>query len=642
MHHKQRIIEAFESNQIKKILLIDDAYDPPEFDEALVAALADFLASDEGRNVCDECGIKREVISSATGAAEEGATDNDDVKFVCTTLYDKYVETRDGRFDLDARFDAQKGSALAALRPLETLLRLCGETVEVKTVGLDNAMPVFSDFQPEVLFLDYFLSPDVSAARTSDDQQMAKAREASLSLLRELIRLEEPNTIPAIVLMSSQENPEVKQYRHDAGDHQLLSLRFNFLHKKLVHCEDEEIVVDYDAASTLLDTSQGFRFGKQIQQALRQVNAGAEDALNEFKEAVSDLDIKDFVYLLRFRLRKDGQPLGEYLMWLFGEFLKSLIEEKVDWSHSSFSSLDENEEPEKLIEGAHEGPSNQIAQLFHQVRIDEHGKSSQRVYQLGDLYAHRVKDEIRVVITPDCDLIKRDKKKPKAKRLLTMVGAKNTLDQEDSLADNFFIQNNMPYSINWNPKHLETFPIKGKKSLKKNKNFEFIGTLRPIYAQEIQRQVLTDLSRIGLPVAPAFGINVPLIVQIRLNENETEELQFRSKAVGTIIPPRAPEKAPRVLLRRRTFYELMDQLQRFDLRRLKQKYKDKLNSACGREGFNRLHDEYLKKGAVVGKTMISVSLVGGTEQEMADDSFLQIALEMNEKVTDLIPTVGND
>ena len=49
MDHERRIGEAFESSEITKILLVDDAYDPPVLDDAAVATYADVLDSEVGR-----------------------------------------------------------------------------------------------------------------------------------------------------------------------------------------------------------------------------------------------------------------------------------------------------------------------------------------------------------------------------------------------------------------------------------------------------------------------------------------------------------------------------------------------------------------------------------------------------------------
>ena len=634
MAHAKRIIEAFKANEIERILLIDDAYDPPGLQDADVGGLADFLVSDDGIAACNDCGVDPDTRELAADAAEGSETDSEDLEAVYGALYRRFHRTGDGRFDPGGGFSILKGSALAVLRPLEALLGACGETVAVKTVGLEGAMECYLENRPQVLFLDYYLSDDVPAEGRVGGYRMTKARRASLELLQRLVESKEIQEVPAIVLMSSQPSRNINQYRYDVGREQILSLRFHFLHKKLVRLDGETVIVDHDAAGALLDTSQGYIFGKQIQQALGQWKMGAESALIDFLAEIRNLEMKDFAYLLRFRLREEGQPFGQYLEWFFGECLKGMIEEKVDWSHSSFSSLDDNNKTEDMIEGAYEGPSDMIARLFHRVRVNGNRGGSSRNYRLGDLYAEVDGDGIRTVITPDCDLVDRDDG-PKEKKVLTMVGKLDTFDKKSSSADDFLIRNDGPYSVRWDPKNLETFSINGDGSLDKRDGLEFVGTLRPLYAQEIQRRVLNDLSRVGLPVAPAFGINVPVLVWVRM-EAGMEAIEMRDPGVATIIPGRSGGKdGVRILLRRRFVSELIDKLAKIDANGVRNKDRKSLRGALTEDGIDELNQTYLRSGGKIEKRVRGIGFVIGDRADECNSApWLQIGLNMSGRVVE--------
>ena len=640
MHYEQRIKKAFESNQIERILLIDDAYDPPTFDEEFVAALAESLAEEECKEIWETCGIEQSIIASARLAAEEGDVEHRELNQVYNSLFEKFVETNDACFDLNDRFDVLKGSALAALRPLEALLRSCGGTIQ--TVGLFDAMQRFQEFRPQVLFLDYYLSDEVPAERNVSSHKMSSARQASLDLLQQLVGKDKPAEIPAIVLMSTRPKPQVKRFRHQLKNNQILSLRFQFLHKNLLAIEGEEITIGNDAADALLDMSQGFLFGKQVQQALKLWKKGADDALADFLEEVANLEIKDFAYLLRFRLREEGQPFGEYLEWFLGECLKGLIEETVDWSHSSFMELDNMSKEEQSIgiEGAHDGPTDTVAHLYHRVRVGGHTGNGKRDYRLGDLYARTKERDIRAIITPDCDLVT-GRGEPKAKVVLTVVGEKSSFDTKESSADDFLMHEDRPNSVCWDTKNLETFAIKGPESLQGKKEFEYIGTLRPLYAQELQRRVLTDLSRLGLPVSPALGINVPLKVWVRLVNNEMREIEFASKCIGTIIPQRRSGESPRVLLRRKFFGEMMEKLARIDMETVAEADRKHLAKLSRVEIYNALQEECLRNGVLVGKKIKKIcSFAFGDQPNLANDAaWLQIGIKVSERAAESIQTM---
>ena len=420
-----------------------------------------------------------------------------------------------------------------------------------------------------------------------------------------------------------------------------MSLRFQFLQKELVQQKDEVIVIEHAAADALLDTSQGYLFGKLLQQALTKWKNGAELALNDFIKDIGDLDMKDFAYLLRFRLREEGQPLSEYLEWLFGERLKGLIGDKVDWKHASFSELDGNETIEEKIEGAFEGPSVKIAEFFHHARVNKPRACTHHRDQLGDLYVQPKGRDIRAVITPDCDLVVR-KGGAKVKTVLTMGGRLNTFDEAGSAADDFVVRGRKPYSVRWNPKDLETFPITGHDSLHETDKLQFFGTLRPLYAQEMQRRALTDLSRVGLPVAPALGINATATVWRRTkNANDPFiPIKITSSPLVTIILSRAGQKdGHRVLLRRRFFNELIDRLNEIDPDDM-EKTDAKLLDKILRET-DKLYEGFLRAGGLTkGKGTFGFGFVLANKPDTKQTApWLQIAVKVSEKAMEDCRTI---
>ena len=632
MPHRDRIVEAFMSNEIKKILLIDDAYDPPEINDEIIASLADFLNKENNQAICLGCDIEQNVLCAAITAANDSDEDNEKLKEVYRVLYKHFICTRDRKYDPGDHFNIIKEAALSELDPLATLCK-CNDKVDVQIAGLVDGKIQYQKFRPNVLFFDYYLVHN-SVSDDGSKHEKRSAREISINLLKEIITVSDKD-IPAIVLMSSQKIEDVDSYRHEAGEAQILSLRFGFLQKRMLKkMEDGNISVDHAAADVFLDASQGYLFGKFLQQALAEWKNGAKSALDDFMREVGDLSVKDFAYLLRFRLREEGQPLSEYLEWFFGECLMAQIEKNVNWNHKSFEQMDGNKEIEEKIEGAFDGPSNKIAEFFHRVRINSHRTGTKRGYRLGDVYVEKSGGkDIRVVITPDCDLMVR-RGKTKIKSVLTMGGKLNTFNG-NSAADDFFLHEEKPYSVQWNPKDLETFPIDGKGSLHEITHFQFVGTLRPLYAQEMQRRALTDLSRVGLPVAPAFGIKATVTAWIRTSDASDPfkpiKIDLSSRATATIIPFRSGQKyGHRVLLRRRFVGELIDQLRNMknatDAQYLKPflKHTDKAYDKLLREGGKINEKGPFGIGFVIGD--------GPHKDERAP--WLQIVLKISEDAMD--------
>ena len=108
MRHEKRIIEAFKANKIKRVLLIDDAYDSPELNDKMVAALADFLDGENGKAACHMCGIEEDKLNIAKKAALEGDYTSDELKEVNHAIYTEFVKTREDKFDPSGEFNLIK------------------------------------------------------------------------------------------------------------------------------------------------------------------------------------------------------------------------------------------------------------------------------------------------------------------------------------------------------------------------------------------------------------------------------------------------------------------------------------------------------------------------------------------------------
>src|SRR3546814_20099947 len=106
-----------------------------------------------------------------------------------------------------------------------------------------------------------------------------------------------------------------------------MALRFRFMQKTWVTLDGQKLKIANDAADALLDASQGFEFGSVLQRALVKWRAGAADELNALIGEIGSLDPKDFAYLFRFRLLGEGHGQRDYLQWIFGEGVRTAVDE---------------------------------------------------------------------------------------------------------------------------------------------------------------------------------------------------------------------------------------------------------------------------------------------------------------------------
>ena len=564
MKHEARIANAFAANRIRSVLVVDDAYDPPELGEGAVAALLEFLETETNREKIVENGVGMDVVEAARRAADGG---DDALGEVYRCLYSAFI---DGQRALDpgGHFALMRGAALNDLAPLRALLDKCGkcgEDVRVETVGLEYGFARYEKDPPEVLFLDYYLANDVPADGNVGSQALGAARRQSLDFLKNVVQVTEEHNYPAVVLMSSRGIGDRDMFRKQAGK-KLVPLRFRALDKRELRMDGSSVTVGHAAADALLDTFQGYRFGKLFQGSLSTWKDGVRKALGEFEREVRQWDRRDIAYLSRFRLREEGQPLSEYLEWLFGGYFGALMERHVDWGHEAIRELGE-EEVGGDMEGAYEDATDGVARCFHEVRVRTQRVGPGYRYRLGDLYKESGSDNVWVVVTPDCDLVVRGDK-TRAFRILTLGGVLKKFDEEGAAVDNFVLVKNRPYSVLWKPKNLKTFPLCGCETLRSD-GYEFIGTFRGLHAQALQRHALADLWRVGVPVAPALGIRVGVSVLIRQKGGQFVELVGDDGARGVLIPAREGQTdGGRVLLTREFVWGLLEALRGHDLGQL--------------------------------------------------------------------------
>ena len=646
MRHEKRIVQAFTANAIQKILLIDDGYDAPALGGDIPGELIDFLESRDGLAACLEAGLSHEEVEAANLAANEGDRDAEMLTNVNNRLYARFVATREARFDPGGRFQTIKGATLDVLGPLADLLGKCGEQVDLRFAGIENGQAVYLDQKPQVVFLDFYLSADVAVGGDRSPKKLTSARKQSVDLLDRLLNATGKGEHPAIVLMSSEAvKKKAEQFREEVEGRgrDVIALRFRFLQKGWVKREGGVLRIEHDAADTLLDTSQGYVFGQVLQRALGKWRDGADKAMDALLRELRGLEPKDFAYLFRFRLVDEGERMSDYLEWMFGESLRALVDENVEWGSEDYKKLDDPD-LSKGIEGAFDGPSTRIAKIFHRIRIQEHNSRPQQRRALGDIFVAQKEKSIRTVITPDCDLVPR-KGKTNVENLVTMGGELCSFSQATASTDQFIFRNNRPYSIKWNPKDLQTFPVKGKGSLGSDDSYKYAGTLRPLYAQDMQRKALSDLSRVGLSVSPAMGVDSKVTAWLRKKNGKGlafEQLQVKSESIATIVLERADaQKGHKVLLRRKYVYALMDQLRDIKADELEQADAQKLAELLKEKNENILISGFLTDGSLTkDKGPLGTKIIIAQKPDSKQDApWLQLLLSLSEDAMEELLTV---
>lgn len=513
MNYVTQIIASFKASAVQKVLVIDDAYDPPTLEERHQGELLEVLQGPKLREYVTDDVLEQANLQSAIKALEEGEFDHEAVFEAISSLFEVYRRRRVADLDPYGQFARLKKLSLESLDPLLELLGRCGEGLCIRPVGKDAALSVSREWSPDLILMDYFLSPADSTAGALTTEQADAATKSSIDLLRSILK-ESKEVPPAVILMSSQDVGARAQWYRSSLDGKVIALRFGFLNKKWIRGEGGALIAEGYAADVLMETSGSFDFGRTLETALGQWKAGAEAGIGELYKELRDLDVKDFAYLLRFRLYDEGEPFADYLEWFLGESLRAVVDNQVRWNTKEFARLNEKELTE-AIEGALPVPPSRIAQFFDRLRFNSRHYRVRRRYGLGDLFIGPDKRSVRMVITPDSDIIVRNDER-NAERLLTVGGRIKDLGDATGLAGDL-IFHGTPKALTWDLKDLMSHDFANDTSqLQVNgKAFSYHATMRPLAAQAVQKKVLGDLARVGSAVPPTVNVVGQVRVYLR-------------------------------------------------------------------------------------------------------------------------------
>lgn len=538
MDHAPQIIAAIRASAVNQILVVDDAYDAPAFSDEWAGALLELVESPILATALTQQQLPERQREEARQALLDGEFDSDAIESLLEPLYAAYLLNRSTELDPGSQFARIKGAALDALDPLILLLGQCGPDVHVTLAGRNDALEKYAQIQPDMILMDFYLSPQLAEPRAENANTNRSDRERSIKLLRSMLE-NTPGHAPAVVLMSSQDiEAKADNYRARLDD-RVMALRFGFLRKAWITREGAAAQANGDAADVLIDTSASLAFGRSIEAALADWRKGAEEAIAQLRADLRSFELRDFAYLMRFRLYDEGEPFADYLEWFLGESLRALVDQNVAWESEHFQEINRRELTD-AIEGADLIPSQRIAHFFHRMRFNDHRSRPRSRYALGDVFLSKDRKKARMVISPDCDLVPRNGKQA-ARRLLSVGGVIRGLEQDGAYAAEL-IWLGSPKGISWSLKDLMSHvPGDISKLTGGDEDYDFFARLNPLPAQAVQKQALADLSRVGVAVPPTVHASAPVTTFIKLQDENQERLV----EIGGLASPRAQVLMPR-------------------------------------------------------------------------------------------------
>lgn len=487
---------------IKRVLIIDDAFDAIEVDDYReeVAAFADAVAASEHEESLLSELAKQGALPSRTGQGGPEQLTPAVIRSVSSTsltaLYDATLPKELGSLLDEHVFRALREKRAEVTRILEALK---ARGVEVETLGSTERLPSEA---PDLVLLDYYLGiTDDDTARKQAVERMAQFASTYAA------------ANPFVVLMSSRRLDAAtrEKFRSESG---WLAGLFDFVPKEDIARADalKKRVTLWEMALPNRRYILGF---------VRAVEESMSALGGKFMQRVRSLALEDYALLQRLELSADGQPLGEYMLWLFGSLLPHLAFDDSALVRAARQDLDRVRFDHLLP--THWQPSRAVAECYRLAvssaaldPIAAHplhtGTAAGLPYlKTGDLLSDGTSSYLWMVANAACDIaFAPGTTRDDPERYIALVRGElveltpETTQRmpEHQVCTPLFESKGKPYRIEWSVtkphyvRHGEFERWRAELKLERS------GRLRVAYALEVQQAFANNLVRIGMPVPP--------------------------------------------------------------------------------------------------------------------------------------------
>ena len=377
--------------------------------------------------------------------------------------------------------------------------------------------------EAEIVVVDYFLEHNISK-----DEACEQTSHLVIDVVQAARKAKQ--TVPSFLLVSSSPSDiEVEEFRKSA---KLMKSRFRFFSKEALRTGGVKDMVNLH---NLIDASD---HTEKIERLIEDWQEGASEAVNSVCKQMLTLDISDLVYLDCFRLMPEGTSIANYLRW----FLMASLNAKVTgnltknlWQEADtlnfFGVVDESGQlDQSALVITFTGPSDAIACAYCDILFDETRGSGDCAFPAelsknnlveGDLFVC-TKDpgkedyegvEVRLVMTPSCDLISRARNEnPSAKSVLLLPGTLKKQKQgdiENNFVGDFFVRmvghdERQLFQIKWDFNHPISIDWSEMCKEGPGRNFKRLGRIRDLYFHRVREKFINRFTRIGIAAAPLF------------------------------------------------------------------------------------------------------------------------------------------
>lgn len=489
-----RVSEIFKENNITSIAIIDDAYDPPMREDFAANEIQDFWEDIE-----DKKEMLHELKSFGININEQAQINND----ILATLWSKKDELKTLSVPCEEHLFPYKIDQQEQLKPLKDFFQNHLELSEINS----PCYGFFGEWKEttcNLIFIDHYLIE----------------KKNSWIVTRELLK-KYPDEKPLFILMSDRgiNDEMIDDFKKETN---LLGGMFHFISKEEFDDEVEIALHLSKYATSLPDRHTIQNFVDAVGDSIKTVS---KDFINDIRK----LSLDDYAYIQNLSLREEGHPLGDYMLWLYGNYFGHLLFEKdvkvretqkeLDSMSIDYLPLPEAKLSTHLAD-IYESAifvSTEEGFPFHPIAGAKNKKKP--LLHLGDIFLHEDNKKVFMVINAQCDLAytpERSNRPFKEKRsILFLPGAIESISdavENNAIKTELYKQEGEIKCIVWDIKGVESTTYGLVKQFLGRKKYKPCKLrLRLPFALEIQHAFASDLTRVGMPVAP------PIEVQINVN-----------------------------------------------------------------------------------------------------------------------------
>lgn len=471
------VTSLFAKNKIDLVAIIDDYFDPPHREEGTenIESFWDAIKEDE----------------SARAELQNLGCEVKDIEDINDEVLKKMW---DGRAELKFLKGAFEANITTLKKEEKEIKHFCQHLKDHYGIEADcfGTQASINETQYKLIFIDYYLGPtDTTASKVA-------AAKKSIFLAKGINeKCKTTPHRPVFILISSFPVDEEmrSEFRINAG---IMGGMFYFMEKNDISDRRRLLMELYPIARAL---ESSYSIEKFISSFLENIGSVSK----EFSAQIESLSISDYAYVQKLSLQKEGHLFGDYILWLFGEHLIRLLHDKMEDDRAKINSLVFEDLPPSQFTPSLELTDIYQSSLFEFIPEDT-------PLHLGNIF---IKDlNVYMVINAECDLV------------LTTTPGGRVIDPElavlviqgrlvphtekdpngtkSDVRIEFFERTEQDrkemFRITWYLDRLRAIKY-GEFDLKKE-GYKLTCRLKLPYALKIQNAFASNLTRVGVPVAP--------------------------------------------------------------------------------------------------------------------------------------------